>query len=85
MNLIIQIKLTSFFVLIKHNVAYVFNIKEVLFFKALYYVRYYFLFNPNKYKPIFHHACWNFKIFSKLINRNSLFFFLKIFPIFEYI
>ena len=39
-------QLTSFFILVNHNIANVFNIEEILFFKTLNDIRYDFLFNP---------------------------------------
>ena len=64
--------LTFLLILIKHDITYVFNVGEVLCFKAFNEIINNFFFYPNKNQSIFHDWCWDFKIVLKIWDRNPV-------------
>lgn len=70
--------LTFFFILIQHYIADIFNIEEVLGFKAFNQFRNYLFLHPNEHQTIFHHWGGNSEIADEVINCNSVFLLLRV-------
>ena len=57
-------------VLIKHHIANILNIEEILLLETLDQVMDNFLFHPNEHKSVFHHLGWDIEILLKFLDRN---------------
>ena len=62
------IGLTLLLILVKHHVADILNISEILFLKELDQFKNDFLFDPNKNKAIFHYRSRDVKVLCEILD-----------------
>lgn len=67
-NGILIIRLTLLLILVKHHIANILNISEILFLKKLDQFKYDFLFDPYKNKAIFHYRSRDVKVLCEILD-----------------